>query len=355
MCVFPSVVHSCVDVSMCCVPHSVSHDLFVSLNNTMKCCCFQRLAAGSRNACARPRARPLTHTHWVLRPLIHTSCESAPMCPWGPLMEWHFHQATHKTNGCDYFCLFEVNHFRWTNNYIVCSHHDPTAAPQTPSQTPWLLDTTVVMVLFLYPTLPCDHRHPLVSPGNNWTHVLRPRPRVLFWICNIVQAPLPSALSGRDLPTWFMSRGDFDGSSGLSPRKGERDIFASCLRSLLTVSSSHLSMVTAIWSYYLSGCDTFMFCVHRPHWAFCVEQRKVCSVWDSTGQGLQRVIGWFRCGRKTKAVGCTCGAVPSVRQRKSINVLSLTLFLLKIPELLVQFPVFRHVILWLSCIGRLDQ
>lgn len=49
-----------------------------------------------------------------------------------------------------------------------------------------------------------------------------------------------------------------------SERERERRLFTSCLRSLLAVSSSHLSMLTAIWSYYLSGCDRFMWDVLCP-------------------------------------------------------------------------------------------
>lgn len=62
------------------------------------------------------------------------------------------------------------------------------------------------------------------------------------------------------------------------PREKERErvseLLSSCLRSLLAVSSSHLCMLTAIWSYYLSRFDRFMCDVLYAHWAFCVEWRE---------------------------------------------------------------------------------
>lgn len=54
----------------------------------------------------------------------------------------------------------------------------------------------------------------------------------------------------------------------------ERGVFSSCLRSQLTVSSSHLSMLTAIWSYYLSCRDRFMCDVLYAHWGLFVQSVK---------------------------------------------------------------------------------
>lgn len=82
---------------------------------------------------------------------------------------------------------------------------------------------------------------------------------------------------------------------GQRERERRRGIFPSCLRSLLSVSSSHLSMLTAIWSYYLSRCDRFMCDVLCALWGFlCGREESVCSISKTTpggeaGQGTGNV------------------------------------------------------------------
>lgn len=120
--------------------------------------------------------------------------------------------------------------------------------------------------------------HPLLSPGNNWTQMWSLLVSDDFWhgfetLCRfLLLQPWQSMLSSVDschgkTLMWGQALG-----------QRERGVFSSCLRSLLTVSSSHLSMLTAIWSYYLSRCDRFIYDVLCTDWELCVDWRKVCAV-----------------------------------------------------------------------------
>lgn len=169
-----------------------------------------------------------------------------------------------------------------------------------------MLAIAIVIVIFLCLILPYDQLRPLISPGNNWMQ-MRSLPVPEFWhrfetLCRFLfLQPCHNVISSVDsCPGKTLMWGQ---ALGQRERERERDsgggVFSSCLRSPLTVSSSHLSMLTTIWSYYLSCCDRFMCDVLDAHWGcFRVEWREVCAghmkllmgCWCSFGGGCERKI-----------------------------------------------------------------
>lgn len=132
----------------------------------------------------------------------------------------------------------------------------------------------LVNVISLSLMLPYDHLHPLISPENNWTQMWSlPVPE--FWqrfetLCRFpFLQPCQDVISSVDsCPGRTLMWGQ-----ALGQREREREEYSPlALRSPLTVSSSHLSMLTAIWSYYLSCRDRFMCDVLCTHWG--------CFVWS---------------------------------------------------------------------------
>lgn len=121
-----------------------------------------------------------------------------------------------------------------------------------------------MLLLFSTPMTKCIYYSDLGIPGAQiWPPLFHDVSR---WI--VAHVHLLSSLSELDLQYWFTSWEDFDVRSGscLKRAKRERGLFFPCLRSLLMVSSSHLSMLTTIWSYYLSSCDRFMCDVLYGGW-----------------------------------------------------------------------------------------
>lgn len=157
----------------------------------------------------------------------------------------------------------------------------------------------------------CFHYSPLGISGHMWSLVV---PEFCLWIWNIVQVPLPAALSEPDLQRWFMSLQDFDVRSGSWPKR-EREGYSP----LVSDPSSQCPHISACWQPF--GAIT----CHGPtdlrvmrslcaHWGFCVVSGGECAPtsnptpsreggWETGNVKLVwDVVGCYRCRGERKTI-----------------------------------------------------
>ncbi len=169
-----------------------------------------------------------------------------------------------------------------------------------------MLVISIVITVFLCLILPFDHLHPFISPGNNWTQMwslLVPQ----FWygfetLCRFLflQTCHSVIFSVDSRPGGLWCEVRLLAKERERERERETGVFSSCLRSPLTVSPSHLSMLTAIWSYYLSCRDRFMCDGLYAHWGFLCEECSLCNLKTDTVQCGQEALNI------KLLIGCRC-------------------------------------------------